>query len=126
MPSDSHDRLKCRHAVHSSCSFSLLRDETHAQLTRVQNTIETSCNAVKDQLIQVILGENSFRQEQFSELIGATNSIATGLERFTQQLRDISAQIKGVEGQIQTLMAELEAVEGRLDESLREKSILLA
>ncbi|ESU39746.1 Hypothetical protein DHA2_151318 [Giardia duodenalis] len=101
--------------------FSLLRDETHAQLTRVQNTIETSCNAVKDQLIQVILGENSFRQEQFSELIGATNSIATGLERFTQQLRDISAQIKGVEGQIQTLMAELEAVEGRLDESLRGK-----
>lgn len=101
--------------------FSLLRDETQAQIKQVQSTIETSCNAIKDQLIQVILGENSFRQDQFSELIGATNLIATGLERFTQQLRDISAQIKGVESQIQTLLGELEAVEGRLDESLRGK-----
>lgn len=101
--------------------FSLLREETRAQLKQVQNTIETSCNIVKDQLTQVIMGENLFRQEQFSELIGATNLITTGLERFTQQLRDISAQIKGVESQIQTLTMELEAVEGRLDESIKEK-----
>lgn len=101
--------------------FSLLREETCAQLKQVQSTIETSCNAVKDHLTQVIMGESSFRQEQLSELIGATNLISTGLERFTQQLRDISAQIKGVESQIQTLTMELEAVEGRLDESIKEK-----
>lgn len=102
--------------------FSLLREEIQAQLGQVQSTVETSCNAIRDQLIQAIMGENSFRQEQFSELIGATNLISTGLERFTQQLRDISAQIKGVEGQIQTLLAELEAVEGRLDESFKKKA----